>query len=173
MTDSGNFVFGKTYLNANNHIDRKKLGALVFGNKIKLRLLNKAIHPILIKRIRQEIKHLENKHYHKRIKPLLVLEAAILYETKMDRLVDEVMVVYAPKSIRIKRIKVRDKLTIREIEARIVSQMPLKQKMKKAKTIIDNSGRITKTFKQVELMYTILYLLSNLKEMENYTERMQ
>jgi dephospho-CoA kinase len=166
-------VFGKTYLNANNCIDRKKLGELVFGSKKQLRLLNQTIHPILLKRIQQEIISLKNKYQNKRVKPILVLEAAILYETKMDRLVDEVIVVYAPKSLRIKRIKARDGLSTREIESRFAAQIPLEQKLKKSKYIIDNSGRISTTFKQVENFYAVFLILSQLKEKINKLECMQ
>jgi dephospho-CoA kinase len=166
-------VFGKTYINTNNHINRRKLATLVFERKKQLRLLNKTIHPILIKRIQQEIKIIENKYQHNRNKPLLVLEAAILYETKMDRLVDYVLVVYAKKSQRIKRINIRDGLTVREIESRFAAQIPLEQKLKKTKYIIDNSGRISTTFKQVENFYAVFLILSQLKDMINKLERMQ
>jgi dephospho-CoA kinase len=166
-------VFGKTYLTTDKRINRRKLGALVFGSKKQLRLLNKTIHPILIKRIKQEINRLQKRYQDKRCKPLLMLEAAILFETKMERLVDYVIVVYAPKSTRIKRIKQRDKLTVREIKSRFAAQIPLDQKLKKTKYIIDNSGRISTTFKQVENFYSVFLILSQLKDMINKLERMQ
>jgi dephospho-CoA kinase len=166
-------VFGKTYLTADKRIDRRKLGALVFGSKKQLRLLNKTIHPILIKRIKQEINRLQKRYQNKRCKPLLMLEAAIMFETKIDRLVDKVIVVYTPKSIRIKRIKQRDKLTIREIESRFTAQFSLEKKLKKTKYIIDNSGRISTTFEQVENLYSVFLILSQVKEMINKLERMQ
>lgn len=151
-------VFGKTYLDSSNCIDRKKLGRLVFSSKKQLHLLNQTVHPILIKRIQQEIKTLKCEYQEKRNKPLLMLEAAILYEIKMDRLVNEVIVVYAPKSVRIKRIKARDGLTNREIESRFDAQIPLQKKIKKTKYIIDNSGRINHTYKQVKHLYSALSL---------------
>jgi len=149
-------VFGKDYLTAEKRIDRKKLGRLVFGNKKQLRLLNQTVHPILIRRIEQGIKRLEKQYENKTNKPLIMLDAAILFETKMDRLVDYVIVVYASKSQRIKRIQQRDNLTIREIESRINAQIPLERKMKKTEYIIDNSGGIKKTEKQIITLYSSL-----------------
>ncbi|MCX7919806.1 MAG: dephospho-CoA kinase [bacterium] len=136
-------VFGKEYLTSDNRIDRKKLGALVFGNKRKLQLLNRTVHPILIERIKQEIEKL------KKTNNFIGLEAAILFEAKMDSLVDYIVVVYAPRTERLKRIKQRDNLTRREIELRFKSQMPLREKMKLADFIIDNSKSLQETKKQV------------------------
>ena len=77
-------VFGKGYLTADKRIDRKKLGDLVFGSIRQLRLLNKTVHPILIQRIKQEIKQLEKHSKNKAKNPLLILDAAILFEIKMQ-----------------------------------------------------------------------------------------
>jgi dephospho-CoA kinase len=150
-------VFGKEYLTTDKHIDRKKLGDLVFGNIRQLRLLNKTVHPILIQRIKQEIKQLEKRYKNRTKKPLFILDAAILFETKMHRLVDCVIVVYASKSTRINRIKKRDKLTLREIELRIAAQMPLKKKAQLADILITNSKSLKETNKQVQHIFKYIY----------------
>ncbi|MDI6783139.1 MAG: dephospho-CoA kinase [bacterium] len=143
-------VFGKAYLTADGRIDRKKLGGLVFGNKKQLKLLNQTVHPILIRRINQEIKRLEKQYKNKTDRPIMMLDAAILFETKMDRLVDEVIVVYAPKSLRFQRIKQRDTLPIREIELRMNAQMPVHKKIKSADFVINNSKSLKETKRQVK-----------------------
>lgn len=166
-------VFGKEYLTPDKRLNRKKLGSLVFANKKQLRLLNSIVHPILIKRIKQEISRLEKQYKNKKKKSLIMLDATILFETKMYQLVNNIIVVYASKAKRVQRIKKRDKLTTQEIESRMAAQMPLEQKIKKTKYIIDNSGGLNKTYKQVKQLFSIFNVLLSFKEIVNILEHMQ
>ncbi|MFB3897642.1 MAG: dephospho-CoA kinase, partial [bacterium] len=106
-------------------------------------------------------------------KPLIMVEAAILYETKMDRLVDYVIVVYATKSQRFKRIKKRDNLTTLEIKSRMAAQIPLEQKKKKTEFIINNTGGLKQTEQQVKLNYRGFNTLLYLQELVKLLEHMQ
>ena len=67
-------IFGSGILNSQNEIDRKRLGGIVFGNRKKLTLLNRAIHPLMEKEFRKEI-----ASHRKRGTKFVVLNAAILF----------------------------------------------------------------------------------------------
>jgi len=77
-----------------------------------------------------------------------VIEAPLLIETDLDKLVDEVWVVDVPEEIQVRRLMERDGLNFRQAEDRVHSQMPLSEKKKFADVIIDNSGspRFTRDF---------------------------
>lgn len=102
--------FGEEYLNKDNEIDRKKLGALVFNNKEKLEKLNEITHKHIVKNIKAMIK--ENT----------VIDAIGLFESELDKLCDSTIFVYCPKELRIKRIVERENITVQYAKDRINAQ---------------------------------------------------
>lgn len=138
--------FGKEILNQNQEINREKLGDIVFGDRNKLDLLNKLVHPYWKEEVELQI----NKWKHQAdSSSIAVLDAAIILEADLLELIDKLVVVYAPLDVRKQRIHLRNGLEEYKIEQRINSQLPLEEKMKKADYIIDNSGSLTATYKQV------------------------
>ena len=137
-------LFGKEILTKSGLINRRKLAAIVFNDKKTLAEFNKIMHPAIIRRIKQEIKSAKEG--------IVVLDAPLLVETGLDKLVDTVVVVNAEVSKQIKRIQKRAKLPKSEIIARIKSQIPLKRKLLLADFVIDNNGTVGNTRKQLELL---------------------
>lgn len=126
-----------------NGIDRKKLGQIVFGNEAKLKELNQIIQPAIRTKIVDEIKTLNQNHN------LVVLDAPLLFEEGYAGMVDVVMVVTSDESIQLSRLMKRNKLTQADARKRITAQIPLQQKVKHADIVIDNSGTVADTQKQV------------------------
>ncbi|GEP19366.1 dephospho-CoA kinase [Pediococcus argentinicus] len=124
-------------------IDRKKLGQIVFGSEARLRELNQIIQPAIRTKIVNEIKTLNQNHN------LVVLDAPLLFEEGYAGMVDVVMVVTSDESIQLSRLMRRNKLTQADARKRITAQMPLQQKVKHADIVIDNSGTVADTQKQV------------------------
>ncbi|MFH1387575.1 MAG: dephospho-CoA kinase [bacterium] len=118
-------------------INRKKLGAIVFADKKKLRLLNQIIHPALKKKIESLLSNLTPSAYG--LKPFIVINAAVLKEIGLTELVDKVWVVVAPKAVRLQRLMAKG-LTKQEALLRINSQRSQKDYLKAADVVIDNSG---------------------------------
>ena len=73
---------------------------------------------------------------------VLVLEAPLLLELGLERMVDEVWVVAVEPAVQLQRLMDRDKLSVREAKLRIETQMPLEDKLKKADRVIDNLSLI-------------------------------
>jgi dephospho-CoA kinase len=147
-------LFGKDILQNDLTIDRGKLGKIVFTNQTLLKKLNEITHPEIIKLIKKEINLAINKTH--RQEKILIIDAALIYEAKIDRLMDKIMVVYINKDEQVKRLIRRNNLSKEEAFQRIKSQMPMKEKIKMADYVIDNSNSLDKTREQVETIWQSL-----------------
>ena len=128
-------TFGSQILTAEQQINRKKLGEIVFADKNKLSKLNQIVHP----RIFEHLKELIEKQEMAGVR-LLVIEAAILIEAEWTEIVDSVWVVKASKSIIIDRLKGKTTLSEKQITQRINAQISDAKRQEKANEIITNNG---------------------------------
>jgi dephospho-CoA kinase len=123
----GNHIEDKKH----NIIDRKKLAAIVFQDKKALNKLNSLIHPEL--RIAfQYWSNLQSKSLY------VIEEAAILFENDFADLFDRIIVVVAPKNLRLKRVMQRDGASKEEVLARMKNQWSDEKKEAEADFIIWN-----------------------------------
>ncbi len=97
-------------------IDRALLAQRAFSTKNNLKKLNAIMHPILRKKIIQEIKNI------KKGKKNAVLDCALLQELGLEKLVDFTVLVTAPHALRAKRATQWSK---REITERVQFQRVL------------------------------------------------
>jgi len=125
--------FGKEIINNKGEIDRKKLGEIVFSKHDKLKKIEGITHPAILDVIDQKLKKYKNQD-------LIVIDAPLLFETSLDKKVDETWVVYAEESTQIERLQRRDGLDYSEAKCRIDAQMPLKRKVQRADQVINNEG---------------------------------
>jgi len=151
-------LFGKGILQNDLTIDRGKLGKIVFANQTLLKKLNEITHPEIIKLIKKEINFAKNKTHNQ--EKILIIDAALIYEAKMDRLMDKIIIVYINKDEQVKRLIRRNNLSREEALQRIKSQMSMKEKVKMAEYVIDNSNSLDKTKKQVEKTWEELMSLT-------------
>jgi len=144
-------LFKKDILRNDLTIDREKLGKIVFANQALLKKLNEITHPEIIKLIKKEINLAKDKTRNQ--EKILVIDAALIYEAKIDRLMDKIIVVYVNEDEQTKRLVKRSNLSKEEALQRIKSQMPMKEKVKMADYVIDNSNSLDETEKQVEKIW--------------------
>jgi dephospho-CoA kinase len=129
-------------------IDRSRLAAIIFADEAKRKELEALTHPLIRNDIQMQI---EKAH---RLKaPLVLVDAALLVETGYYQTFDGLIVVKSEQEQQIFRIKNRDGLPPEEILQRIAAQMPLSEKLKVADWVIDNSGEVLETKKQVEKIF--------------------
>jgi len=152
-------LFGKDILQFDLTIDREKLGKIVFANQTYLKKLNEITHPEIIELIKKEISLAKQRTHNQ--KKILIIDAALIYEAEIDGLMDEIIVVYIDEDEQIKRLAKRNNLSKDEALQRIKSQMPMKEKVKLADYVIDNSRSLNKTKKQVEKIWLKLMSLAN------------
>jgi len=128
--------FDRGILDSRGRIDRKELGRIAFGSRAKLKVLNRAIHPLMADEFKKEV-----VLYEKRGRKAVVLNAAILFEAGWDKLVDRIILITAPLELRLKRLKNRG-IPRKKALAMISSQWPDSRKIKKADMVVRNDSSL-------------------------------
>jgi dephospho-CoA kinase len=132
-------------LGADGRLDRAKLGARIFFDPQERAALNAILHPLIQEEFRRRTAALEAQG-----KPLVVYDAALLIENGLHRAMDAVVVVNAPEDVQRRRLMERNGLTREEADARLASQMPLREKLQHATWVVENGGTLEATRAQVE-----------------------
>jgi dephospho-CoA kinase len=130
-------AFGQEVVAADGSIDRKKLGAIVFGDPKALERLNRIVHPRMYDMMAEQI-----EEYRQQGVEVVVLEAAILLEANWTPLVDEVWVTVASEPTVVRRVKERTGLPEEQIRSRIRSQLSNEERKKQASVVIRNDGSL-------------------------------
>ena len=144
--------FGNDVLNADQTIDRAKLGALVFNDEAQRQKLNELIHPLVRQELKNRVAHYEQLENKANTSSLLVMVIPLLYESNLAHLVDRSWVVYCPEPAQKKRLMARNNYSEEEAMARIHSQISIEEKVKKADEVLDNSRNPEYTQEQVNLL---------------------
>jgi dephospho-CoA kinase len=138
-------TFGKTVLNTDHTVNRRELGAVVFGNRTKLRQLEQIIHP----RVAREQAKLTKQAAQKDPHAVVIYDVPLLFEVGIDKRVDQTIVVTADRKTQIARLKKRNGLSRAEAIRRIRTQMPLSKKVRLADIVIDGTLPQQDTMKAV------------------------
>jgi dephospho-CoA kinase len=124
-------LFGDKVI-VNGKPDRKQIASLVFNDAQKLQQLNAIIHP----KVRESLKTWAAKQS----SPWVIEEAAIIFESGIDKNLDAVIVVSAPEELRIQRVMARDGVTEASVRERIKNQISEEERRKRADYIIENDN---------------------------------
>ncbi|MEK9136918.1 MAG: dephospho-CoA kinase [Bacteroidota bacterium] len=144
--------FGLSSYLADGRLDRKGVAAVVFNDQNKRQKLDSIIHPRVFKAIDEQLASLSNKQ----LRPYVLIEAALIYETGMQESLDYVIVVTADREACITRVVGRDHVAREDVVRRIQAQMPVEKKAKLADFVIENNGPDTNLLPAVKLVDTIL-----------------
>lgn len=144
--------FGERILLENKEIDRKALAKLIFEDEVEREILNSLVHPRVLEEELREIDEIREK------KPdaIVILNVPLLIESGHFNYCDRVVVVNVNEEAHIKRLVERDGFSREEAVRRISAQMPLSEKVKYADYLIDNSGSIENTERQVREVFKFL-----------------
>jgi dephospho-CoA kinase len=136
--------WGTSVLAADGGIDRTALRRIVFSDTAQLEQLNSIVHPE-VERLRTALV----EQARQRGDRLVVCDIPLLFERHMTGDFDRIVLVDAPRPVRLERL-VRER-GLRETEAMdmIVAQMPAELKRARADHIIDNDGTITQLDQRV------------------------
>lgn len=137
--------FGREVLQADGHLDRKRLGALVFGDPERRKRLEAITHPAIYARQRRILSAYEEEAF----EGVVLWDAALLVETGGARGMDKLVVVYADHATELMRLMARDGMSEAEARERMATQMPVADKAKVADYVVDNSGTRAETERQV------------------------
>lgn len=158
MVDELAAAFGPQILTPDGALDRKALGAIIFNDEAARQKLNTIVHPAV------------GVEFGRRLAtavaagaPLIVLDIPLLFEGRESgrgsaaaRNVQTTVVVWVPESVQIERQITRDACLRAEAEQRVRAQLPLDRKRELADHVIDNSGPLADTERQVRALYARL-----------------
>lgn len=127
-------AFGNACIDEDGKPDRKKIAALVFNDADKLETLNSIIHP----QVRKDFLNwtAAQSHY-----PYVIMEAAILFESRQNKNFHKVIIVTAPELLRIERVCSRDNVHPEDVKKRMQHQMKEDEKAPLADFVINNDGQ--------------------------------
>ncbi len=125
-------------------LNRKFVADKIFNDKALLQAVNGIIHPKVAAHFKKWVE--------KQKVPYVIKEAAILFENGSYKDCDLIILVTAPKPVRIARIMERDKTSEAEIERRMNNQWTDEEKRKLADIIIENDDLLA-TRKKVETIH--------------------
>ena len=142
-------AFGEDILNPDGTLNRKHLGAVVFGDEAKRQQLNHILHPFIIARQDQILNEWEAKDP----QGIGIVEAALMIESGGYRRFDKLIVVHCRPEVQLERLMLRDKLSRDEAQRRIDSQMSQEEKQKFGDYLIDTSDGFELTRDQTKRIY--------------------
>lgn len=148
-------AFGRGILDSAGRVDRSKLGPLVFAEPAKLQQLNRIVHPRIIERIGW----LTAEQHNKNPEAVVVVDAALIYETGIPGRFLKTIVAWCRPEQQVERLIAKTGLSREEAENRIASQMPAEEKRRRADFVIDCSGSLEETRRQVQELYPVLQQL--------------
>ena len=141
--------FGRDILSSNGEIDRAKLSNIVFNDKNALKKLNDTLHPLIFQEIDRQLDLYKDEK-------ILFLDAPLLFETKLDKKCDEIILVVCDEDVQISRIQKRDNKDYDSAKKIIDSQIAKEFKIEKSDYIIDNNCEIERFYFKVDLIMRIL-----------------
>lgn len=129
--------FGHDIIKEDGSLNRPRLGEIVFQFPEKIEELDAIMHPLILQRMEEDTKVAEEKGV-----KAMIYDVPLLLETGWDALMDEVWLVDTRPSVQLQRLMARDGFTKEAAKQRILSQMPLEEKRKKATYRIRNSSSL-------------------------------
>ena len=139
-------VFGKDFLTPEGDLDRRRFGIFIFQDESRVEKLNSITHPLILDIVIERSSG----------EGIYMVNTPLLFETGFDKAMDKNIVVTAGTSQVLDRGVKRDKITEEEIKQRLNHQIPLKEKIKLADYVIDNTGSLDYTRRQVVELWNIL-----------------
>lgn len=144
-------AFGPGIVGSDGAIDRKRLGAVVFADPARRAQLEEITHPAILEAMKSALDDLSRRGI-----PLAVVEAALIHESGRKGLVEAVIAVRCDAEAQLRRLMRRDGISMEAATARLRAQMDAGRKADASDYVIDNSGDIGETRRQVERLAHVL-----------------
>ena len=142
--------FGQQILTDGGEIDRVRLGDTIFSDPERRDRLNKILHPLIIKSIRERVAEIGARD----AGALVIADVPLLLECCLQGDFDRIIVVWAPEETRLMRLMERNGLGEEDARKRIAAQMPLDEKRAHADYVIENDKSEAHTEKQVRTVFS-------------------
>lgn len=144
-------AFGKEILSADGTIDRRRLGAIVFADAARREELNRIVHPRVIDEQEKELARIAAEDPG----AVAIVEAALLIEAGYHKQLDKLVVTWCRPEQQLQRLQAKG-LSREDAARRIAAQLPAEEKRRLADYVIDCSGALAETERQVEQVWQAL-----------------
>ena len=138
-------AFGREVVSGDGEIERGELGRIVFNDPAALRRLEEIVHPAAGLEVRRRALEAET--------PVVVIEAIKLIEAGWHHTCQALWVTTCPTEQQIGRLMAERALSFKEAEQRVNAQPPQMEKIRLADVVIDTSGDMAETRRQVKLAW--------------------
>ncbi len=149
--------FGPGIIDSEGALDRARLRRIIFESPESRRRLEAIVHPVVRGEIARRIAALPAT-------PYCLVVVPLLFETGMDRAVDHVIVVDCEEDQQLSRVSGRDRLAPDEILPIIRAQIPRAERIRRADTLLDNTGTRENLWAQVATVHENLLVLARARE---------
>jgi dephospho-CoA kinase len=156
-------IFGQEVLNENGELNRPGLREIIFKDQEARYKLNSIVHPV----VAAELEVAFDKIAQSDSNAVALVDVPLLYETNTEDRYDVVVVVYVPPQMQVQRLMFRDGVGREAAEQSLNAQMPLEEKRKKAQFVVDNSGTLQETRKQVQAVWQTLRSIADQSQPES------
>jgi dephospho-CoA kinase len=146
-------LFGEVILNPTGKINHKKLADIVFADARNLVALNRIIHPLVFKEVRELIKKAKGQ---KQVKAI-VLDMPLLVEVGWAKRCDKLIFVECKQRIRAERAKKMGIFDRNMLKIRENFQISLDKKKSIADNTIDNNSGFSALAGQVTGIFSGIY----------------
>ena len=130
IRDRINSIAGED-LYSGGELDRMELARLIFNRPEMLKSVNAAVHPVVLQ--------IFSKWADESDAPYIIMEAAVLFESKADTFVDRVVSISAPVEERIARVMGRNELSREQVIERIKNQLEDDEREEQSYYVINNA----------------------------------
>ena len=138
-------LLGEDVLDSDGEINKGKMASIIFADEEILKKVNEIVHPGVKEYILTKMKEAKEKG----VVDLFFIEAALLIEAGYQDMVDELWYIYAKKEVRVKRLQDNRGYSLEKIEQIMNSQLAEEVFFKTCDFVIDNSGEIEDSYKQI------------------------
>jgi dephospho-CoA kinase len=140
--------FGTSILTSEGDLDRGRLAAVAFADPEARRRLNAIVHPLVREWMADRQMAAEARG-----EPHVVLDIPLLFESRGAAGFDDVILVYAPEEVALRRLVEQRGMSEEQARARIAAQMPIEEKRELAQHVIDNTGTLQQLRTQTERVW--------------------
>jgi dephospho-CoA kinase len=145
-------LFGPDAYHPDGTLNRGLLADVIFSDERQRERLNALVHPPVIAALLHALDVLPPA----KRSPYTMVEAALLYESGMEKQLDAVIVVHASEVVRIGRLMARDDTSREEILKRLRAQLPADKKREKGDFVIMNEGPVSTLVEKVQFLDMLL-----------------
>lgn len=134
--------FGKSIVDENGELKRRKLAEIIYNDSKKREELNKCTFKYIKKEIERQIKKAQTD--------TIIIDAPLLFESELNKICDKVIGVISNRELQIERIVARDDIDYEDAEKRLNAQQTNEFYMNKCDAIIENNNNLKSIKENVE-----------------------